>query len=471
MAYYWDNSVRHDRPLITNCFVPGLAYAAGLHPSSATEERDLDMLLTNVALAEQEGRPLSISRNRNHKYRDITFGRVLSGVGAVVRAGHAVERRTKPGHRGWQSDLRAKPGLAEIFDRHGEKPVYGPRDPIILRARHSDSLLPLKPMRDRLRQVGRINEMLSGVTIGLDATGALELRNGLWLFERLEEDEFGNPCLRQQKLRLQMEGRRVFTSDTTRHGRFYCSVQNIPGYARLQMTMNGDQVVELDFSGMHVALAYSRCGATLDGDPYEIQGFTRQQAKLGLLTAFNATSLPAAIASLTDARKGNRVIASRKEAALLLDALKVRHAPIASMLCSDAGMTLMNLDSRVMLTAADRLIARGIPFIPIHDSIVVSIQYEDEAREALYYGWRALNLSPSLCNIEKKRPNVLQDGDEASVPGSSSLQGPGSGWWSSVLAEARYDVVEWCAPSIDLGGASTSTGCVADYLMEVTNVR
>jgi hypothetical protein len=197
---------------------------------------------------------------------------------------------------------------------------------------------------------------------------------------------------------------------------------------------------------MHVAMAYSRCGATLDGDPTKSQGFTRQQAKLGLLTAFNAASLPAAISSLTDARKGKRVIASRKEAALLLEALKALHGPIASMLCSDAGMTLMNLDSRVMLTAADRLIARGIPFIPIHDSIVVLLQYEDEAIEALYYGWCALKLSPILCSIEKKRQKPPQYGGEAPVPDRSPLPGPGSGWWSSVLAEARYDVVEWVTP-------------------------
>jgi hypothetical protein len=57
--FYWDNQVKHDRPLITNCYVPGLAYAAGLKPSSATEEQDLDMVLTNIALADQEERPLS----------------------------------------------------------------------------------------------------------------------------------------------------------------------------------------------------------------------------------------------------------------------------------------------------------------------------------------------------------------------------------------------------------------------------
>ena len=88
------------------------------------------------------------------------------------------------------------------------------------------------------------------------------------------------------------------------------------------MTVNGEQVVELDFCSMHVSLAYAMCGAKMDGDPYEIPGFTRKQAKLGLLTAFNAIDLQAAIASLTDARTGKPVFASRKEAARLLEVLK-----------------------------------------------------------------------------------------------------------------------------------------------------
>jgi len=97
---YWDNLVKHDRPLITNCFVPGLACAADLHPSSATEERDVDMLLTNIALADQEQRPLSYSRHKEHRYRGITFGRVTSAVEIVKRADLATERRQKP-DSGW----------------------------------------------------------------------------------------------------------------------------------------------------------------------------------------------------------------------------------------------------------------------------------------------------------------------------------------------------------------------------------
>jgi hypothetical protein len=426
--------------------MPGLACAAGLKPSSATEERDLDMLLTNIALAEQEARRLSYSRNKNHEYRDITVGRVLSGVAKIESAGLALGRRSKPGQRGRQSDLRSTPALSEIFDKYGHKPIYGPRDPIILRSRRDDSLLPMRPSRDLLRQVEGINEMLSATTIGLEMSGALALKNGLWLFERLDEDQPRNPRLFQQRVRLdRMEGRRVFTSDHKKHGRFYCAAQNIPGSARLLMTMGGEPVVELDFQSMHVALAYSHCGAKWDGDPYEgISDFTRKQAKIGLLTAFNATSIPAAIASLTDARENKPVVENKADALRLLEAHKHRHAPIEKLLCSDAGMTLMNRDARIMLTAVDRLIAKGIQCIPIHDSIIVPEQHEGEAYEALNFGWCSQNPQLNHCNIEKKRPNPLQYGWTGS--GSACRPpSPGSGWWSSVIAEARYDVSEWCA--------------------------
>jgi hypothetical protein len=448
MAYYWGHPDKYDRdrPLITNCFVPGLARAAGLHPSSAAEERDLDMLLTNLALAHQEGRPLSYSRHKEHKYCGITFGRVLVAVEIIKRAALAEEWRQKPGHRGRQSTLTATPALTEIFDKHGQKPVYDRGHPIIPRSRKDGSVLPLRPMRDRQRQVERVNEMLTGLTLGLDMTGALELRNNLWLFERLEEDQFGNPRLVQQKLRLdRMDGRRVFTSNTQHHGRFYCPPQNIPGSARLLSILNGEQVVELDFVAMHASLAYAMIGAEMVGNAYEIPGFDRKQVKLGLLTAFNATTLQAALAALTDARAGNPVFASRKQAERLLEALKVRHTPIASMLCSDAGMTLMNADSKIMMEAVDYLIARGIPSIPIHDSILVAARHEGEAHEALNFGWRTQNLSPSLCNIEKKPQKAPQYGCEGSGSPRCFPSSPRSGWWSSVLAEARCDVGEWVA--------------------------
>jgi hypothetical protein len=96
------------------------------------------------------------------------------------------------------------------------------------------------------------------------------------------------------------------------------------------------------------------------------------------------------------------------------------------MLCSDAGMKLMHLDSRIMLAAVDRLIAQGISCIPVHDSIVVPQQHESAAREALHFGWNSQNAQITLCSIEKKRPKVLQYGCAPSAILFSSVR-PGVG--------------------------------------------
>jgi hypothetical protein len=205
-------------------------------------------------------------------------------------------------------------------------------------------------------------------------------------------------------------------------------------------------------------LAYHLCGARLDGDAYGIEGFTRGQAKLGMLTAFNATKPDKAVASLTDARRGRQVLSNRKDAAILIEALTKRHAPITSMLCSDAGMVLMNLDSRIMLTAVDRLLAKGIPCTPIHDSLLVPERHEGEAHEAMNFGWsevlgknkRGQNLSITHCSIKKKQQKVSHSGG-AIGNGPPDTLGSGlevffaadDGWWSSVLEEARLDVAEW----------------------------
>jgi hypothetical protein len=200
------------------------------------------------------------------------------------------------------------------------------------------------------------------------------------------------------------------------------------------MTLNAEPVVELDFVSMHVALAYAALGVRMPDNPYEVPGFTRDQGKRGLLTAFNATSPDAAVSALADARLGKPVVRTHEEAHRLLAALQARHPAIAdaNMLCSDAGMRLMFQDSQIMLTAVDRLIAKGIPCIPVHDSLVVSARFEGEAREALTFGWYNQNPELTHCDIEKKPQKPLQYGRGRVVSAPPPL-----------LPEACLEVVEW----------------------------
>jgi hypothetical protein len=75
------------------------------------------------------------------------------------------------------------------------------------------------------------------------------------------------------------------------------------------------------------------------------------------------------------------------------------------MFCRDAGMRLMNYDSRIMMTAVDRLAAKGIEAIPVDDSIVVAQHNESEALEALNFGWHFQN--PEASHVKSRKTSKL----------------------------------------------------------------
>jgi hypothetical protein len=59
------------------------------------------------------------------------------------------------------------------------------------------------------------------------------------------------------------------------NGRAYAWFQNLPSYARRSMTINGEPVVEIDYSAMHCTILYNTVGIKFADDPYEVDGFPR----------------------------------------------------------------------------------------------------------------------------------------------------------------------------------------------------
>jgi hypothetical protein len=142
------------------------------------------------------------------------------------------------------------------------------------------------------------------------------------------------------------------------------------------------------------------------------------------------------------------VFTSRKEAACLIEALKIRHAPhrvhVVQRRRHEADESRQQNHARC--SRPPHRAGYRVRSNPRQHPRAA--QYEGEAREALDFGWHNQNPSASLCNIEKNRQNALQCGYEGPVvPSSGVVDLPGGcgGWWSSVIAEARYDVGDWCA--------------------------
>jgi hypothetical protein len=417
MADHFDSGIDaerftdRDHPLIYSCRLPGFAEAIGMKPASANRELVLDTFLTNLAMAGEAEKALSYSRHRGHyrrsRYRPraFTYTHAMRAVAKVVDAGLGIENRTLPGHRGWQSTITATPLLMSYWSDAAEDPVYDSNaETIILKSRDEEKRLleyTDAPLTRGLREeIGTINAMLRGTDI--DVPGAIKLAKDLLLFEELAWDEYGRPFVKRHYVRLtDKAGRRIFAGDFEHHGRFYCSAQNIPSDARSTMTINGEPCAELDYSAMHPSLAYNIAGVQMDGDPYDLgDAFERRQVKLGLLIVMNAGDPASAARAL--ARHGRQLGINHDKAKAIVNAILKRHDAIRAMLCNDWGIKLMNLDARIMVQVMNALVARGIPCIGIHDSVVLPERYGGDAQAEMEKSWALHSKGPTLCEIKGK---------------------------------------------------------------------
>jgi hypothetical protein len=400
-----------DHPLIYSFRLPGFAEAIGMRPASADQALVIDTFLSNLAMAGEAEKALSYSRHRGHyrrsRYRSLafTYTNAMRAVAEIVGADFALENRTSPGRRGRQSTITATPLLMSYWSDMAEDPVYDSNaETIILKSRDQEKRL-LEyidaPLTHRLREeIGTINEMLRGTEI--DVPGAIKRARDLLMFEELCWDEYDRPFVKRHHVRLTHKaGRRIFAGDFKHHGRFYCSAQNIPSDARSTMTINGEPCAELDFNAMHPTLAYNIAGAQMDGDAYDLgDAFERRHVKLGLLIVMNARDPASAARAL--ARHGRQLGINHDKAKAIVNAILKRHDAIKAMLCNDWGIKLMNVDASIMVQVMHALVARGIPCIGIHDSIVVQHRFEGQALAEMEKSWAQNSRGPNFCMIKRK---------------------------------------------------------------------
>lgn len=138
------------------------------------------------------------------------------------------------------------------------------------------------------------------------------------------------------------------------HGGFW---QEINGDVRKKILINDFKTVELDFSGLHINIAYALEGLPpLKGDPYETElvfGTSaeeqRKRVKELSLMCFNAKTLNGAFRAFRKEQptgsEAKRL--TNSELGKLLGAFKQKHPQIEKYLCSDQGVHLMNIDGAI----------------------------------------------------------------------------------------------------------------------------
>jgi hypothetical protein len=87
------------------------------------------------------------------------------------------------------------------------------------------------------------------------------------------------------------------------------------------------------------------------------------------------------------ANRHHRLLRSRQEtiktALQLLTLIVQKHKPVADLFCSDAGVTLMNIDAEITLRAVQQCQTSGIAVLPVHDSLIVPARYAGTAAEIM----------------------------------------------------------------------------------------
>lgn len=169
------------------------------------------------------------------------------------------------------------------------------------------------------------------------------------------------------------------------HGGFW---QQIGEEARKLILINDFKTVELDFSGLHVNIAYALEGlAPFSGDPYTVVPILnvpapeqRSLMKALILMCFNATSLTGAFQAFRNEQPtgslGKRL--TNLELAGLLEAFKRKHPLIQNYLCSDQGVHLMNIDGAIAAKVVNHFTNKNEPILCIHDSFICREHVKEE---------------------------------------------------------------------------------------------
>jgi hypothetical protein len=193
--------------------------------------------------------------------------------------------------------------------------------------------------------------------------------------------------------------RRIFNNKSFEEGgRFYGGWwQNIPKEYRKYIRLNDKDVVELDYSGLHINMLYAMEKLPVPkGDVYHLSGYSndatfREFVKKLLQAVVNAPDRE-------KARKGLHAdVYKKKELELptevgstrgddifpLMDAFERKHHKIKHYFCTGKGIDLQYLDSQMSEKVLLTFSKMGYAILPMHDSFIIHHALKDELEEAM----------------------------------------------------------------------------------------
>lgn len=295
---------------------------------------------------------------RDSKY--LTKRRVLGGNQELVDAKLIDDWRQAPFTFGEQSAMRARLKLVQIVQAivdDGHKPYpHRPERSLILRDADGETIR-FKATDETRRMARQMNTLNRGIRDS-------NISHGYGAFLT-----------------------RIFNVDPAmnRGGRLYPAgglYQLNNKEHRSLITIDGSPTVEYDLGCSHATILYRLAGLNPPVDAYDLDFWNRDLQKVALMILINAADEDQAVHSLSakKAMAAHAVPGSEDAllaAAQLIGEMKIRHRPIASSFCSDAGAYVQKIEADIIVDAMLGMRRRGETTLPVHDSIIAREWAED----------------------------------------------------------------------------------------------
>ena len=187
--------------------------------------------------------------------------------------------------------------------------------------------------------------------------------------------------------------RRIFNLDWCHGGRFYHAPHTtMPSACRKTMVINGEPTVELDYSGLHIRMLYHRIGLDYQDECYvydktdKDNRIDRERMKLASLIVINSDDRQKAIKAIHDQcrKKDIHYPAGQSGSySALVDRFEEYHEPIKEFFLKGKGLELQYLDSTIMASILERMTRKGIPALPVHDSVICPARHESSLHQVM----------------------------------------------------------------------------------------
>lgn len=189
---------------------------------------------------------------------------------------------------------------------------------------------------------------------------------------------------------------RIFNESFEYGGRFYradvLAIKNKEDDARLDITMDGESVIEVDFSNLHFRIAAALEDLDSEDIPLDVYSgilddednkVDRSIVKLAVNMMFNCydegTAQKAIQKSINTLKPKDKEIYTLGNAKSVMALIYRSYPDFTHLFCeaSSFGRVLQNADSHLASDILEVMIEQGIPCLPVHDSFIVKMQHLD----------------------------------------------------------------------------------------------